>query len=87
MQTINRERGEIEDILRDSPSLRRDMAALIDQKAPRAIQIALAALADRGETPTNPIRPDYTPEQVLDDWWPEPTPTTHPTKTKRKRPT
>ena len=60
IETIGRERREIERLLEDSPSLRGELDRLVALEEPRA-----ASLAAVGE------RPAYTAEQILGDWLPE----------------
>ena len=47
--TINDGRGEIEDVLRDSPSLRREVEALVAEEAGLAAKFAAADLEQHGE--------------------------------------
>ena len=79
-QTILRERGEIERILDDSPSLRREVPKLIRNEAKRAAEIALGELDIRRELGQG-LREtlkrknslelfSYTPDQILGDWFP-----------------
>jgi hypothetical protein len=74
--TIRDARTEIEDVLRDSPSLRREIDALVSEQASVAAELAAADLEQHGE-PTDAIRERlgksmFTTEQVLGDWFPEP---------------
>ena len=79
-QTIRRERGEIERLLEDSPSLRREVADLIEKEKTRSTHTAIAELYDRGELSSalqealgSKTYLDlflYTRDQVLDDWFP-----------------
>jgi hypothetical protein len=75
--TVLRERGRIASILRDSPSLRRELPSMTAEAAPGAVRIAAEMLrrfhepeaAERAETARA-----YTQEEVLGDWLPpEPT--------------
>jgi hypothetical protein len=73
--TINDGRGDIEDVLRDSPSLRREIDAFIAEEADLAAKLAAADLAQHGE-PADVVRArlekgGFTVEQVLGDWFPE----------------
>jgi hypothetical protein len=69
--TIRRERGEIETLLDDAPSLRARVPAVIERKIARARADATAALADSGETPNCDIDCiSYTESDVLSDWLP-----------------
>jgi hypothetical protein len=78
--TIRRERVEIERLLEDSPSLARQVSNLIEKETPHGVEAAIAALGSRGELPSS-LQPalkakayldffSYTPEQILDDWFP-----------------
>jgi hypothetical protein len=75
IESINDAREEIRDLLEDSPSLRREVAALIAGQTSRGIDRAVRDLQDYGEA----AAPDlsraysarYTEEQVLADWFPE----------------
>jgi hypothetical protein len=72
MRTIDRERSEIELVLDDSPSLRREVARLIESSSPRAARFATSDLFGYGESVAKLPTPNYTEEQVLGDWFPEP---------------
>jgi len=68
---IRRTRNKIEDVLADSPSLRREVAGLIARETPRACALVLANLQDYGEQPLTDIDAlTYTEAQVLGDWLP-----------------
>jgi Domain of unknown function DUF29 len=72
--TVGRSRGDVQDILRDSPSLRREVPALIQQREADTIRLAIRSLVDRWELPEAAIARvalGYTQEQILEDWWPE----------------
>src|SRR5207248_2192005 len=75
-ETILRERAAVERILDDSPSLRREIPAMIDKEADRAADLALTGLSARGEiarsSRAKPLdRPfSYTPDQILGYWFP-----------------
>jgi hypothetical protein len=74
METIGRARSEIEDILNDSPSLRRDLADVIDHKADRAAALAARSLVEYGEltaAAASRLQTTFSVDQVLGDWWPE----------------
>jgi hypothetical protein len=78
-QTITRERIEIEQILQDSPSLRRSVADHIEKISARAVKLAVTSLKDHEEVSEAVIArlrgADgvwYSAEQILSDWWPAP---------------
>jgi DNA gyrase/topoisomerase IV subunit A len=73
--TINEARTEIEGLLEDSPSLRRETQALIQKQVRAAARQAGDDLGQHGE-PIKAIRAQlegggYTEEQVLGDWFPD----------------
>ena len=74
--TVSRERREIELLLEDSPSLRRQVAALIAKETARALRRVSEELRGRKEideaTASALIsRPShYSPDKVLGDWLP-----------------
>jgi Domain of unknown function DUF29 len=73
--TIREARSEIEGVLEDSPSLRREAEAMISKQIRAAADLAADDLGQHGE-PTEAIRTrlegeEYTEEQVLGDWFPE----------------
>jgi len=69
--TIRRERAEIETLLRDSPSLRPTVPAVVAVESPTASRIAAADMADCGEPlKIDLARAQYASEQVLGDWFP-----------------
>jgi hypothetical protein len=69
--TIRRTRGESEDALADSPSLRREVASMIAKQMPRARALVLDSLRDYDEQRLEGIAAvTYTEEQVLGDWLP-----------------
>ena len=75
IDTIEREREEVLEIMRDSPSLRREVPGLIARRTRVAVRRALGNLVDRGEmaqAAAARIKLDYTEEQLLGDWLPEP---------------
>jgi hypothetical protein len=70
--TIRRARQKIEDVLEESPSLRREVTALIGRETPRARALVHANFQDYGEQPRIDIESvGYTEAQVLGDWLPE----------------
>lgn len=73
-------RIQIEDLLDDSPSLRREIPEIIRQQMQRGARLAISDLADRGEL-SGELRRElqarssldvfsYTSEQILGDWFP-----------------
>lgn len=73
--TIIDARREVAGILRDSPSLRREVGDLIAEEAHAAAQLASADLSRHGEA-AHAVRArveqgGFTGEQVLGDWFPE----------------
>jgi len=73
--TISDGRGDVEDVLRDSPSLRREIDAFIAEEADLAAKLAAADLSQHGE-PADVVwarleKGGFTVEQVLGDWFPE----------------
>jgi hypothetical protein len=70
--TIRRARQKIEDVLEESPSLRREVTALIGRETPRAQALVHANFHDYGEQPRIDIESvDYSEAQVLGDWLPD----------------
>ncbi|HZU90328.1 MAG TPA: DUF29 domain-containing protein [Stellaceae bacterium] len=74
-ETIEEARAEIEDVLRDSPSLRREIGRLIAEQTPVAAKHAAADLARHGKS-GDTIRArlkegGFTADQVLGDWFPD----------------
>ena len=68
--SIDEHRGRVEPILQDSPSLRRQIPALIEGAYPRARRVA--ARQTRLPLATFPEACPWSLEQVLDDeFWPE----------------
>ena len=76
--TVRRERGELDLLLQQSPSLRREVADFLGSPsaAKRASQ-TIDGIARQGEA-RSPAGPRlFTESQILDDWWPnrpEPSP-------------
>jgi hypothetical protein len=87
IDTVEREREEALEIIRDSPSLRREVPGLIARRTRAAVRRALGDLVGRGEmaqAAAARIKPDYTEERVLGDWLPEP-PAPHQERNGRRR--
>jgi len=78
IDTVTRERDEVEEVLSDSPSLRRDVADLLTRRAASAIERAASALARHGETAVAAkarlarLGRGYIPDEVLGSWLPDP---------------
>ena len=71
-QTILRERAEIRGLMKDLPSLRPVVPALIDDELNEARTLALEDMALYDEQPqADPAGLTYTTEQVLGPWLPE----------------
>jgi hypothetical protein len=82
VETIVRERSDIELLLEDSPSLKNEVVSVIQYQSPRQASLTAKVMAGHGETVAIPA-PDYTEEQVLGDWFPEPA---QPATPPRRRP-
>jgi hypothetical protein len=70
IDTIGRERLNIEDLLQQSPSLRSRIGAIIEQLKRRVARLSTISLFGHGETGKMVPVPGYTEEQVLGDWVP-----------------
>ena len=70
METIARERSDIELVLNDSPSLKGDVARIIAEESSRVARLTSHVLRLYGEDVGNRAPPTYTEEQVLGDWYP-----------------
>ena len=74
-ESIRDARVEIEDILQDNPSLRREVDRLIAQQTPIAGNLAAADLRGHGESAdavqARLANGGFTADQVLGDWFPE----------------
>ena len=69
---VRNARGEIEDRLVGSPSLRSHLDDLLAAVWPRARRLAAGQMADYGEHPDVPADCPFTLAQVLDDdYWPD----------------
>lgn len=75
--SIRSQRAAIEDLLRDSPSLKREVDEIIRAQAARGTKDAIAELQDRGEIAARfrgrsaqQSSPSFTRAQILDDWFP-----------------
>jgi Domain of unknown function DUF29 len=74
METIARERSQIEPLLDESPSLRREVAGIITQVSPGVARLTTRILHLHGEDVGNLPPPEYREEQVLGDWFPSDAP-------------
>lgn len=71
--TILRARGEIEKVLEDSPSLRREVGAIIARETTRVAPLVAYELDRRGEAARAKLaRLTYAEGQVLGPWLPDP---------------
>jgi Domain of unknown function DUF29 len=73
--TVRDARIEIEDLLEGSPSLRREIDAVVKRQGTSAAKLAAHDLEDHGE-PAEAVwarleKGGFTAEQVLGDWFPE----------------
>jgi len=74
-RTIRLARLDIDRILEDSPSLKREIPRVIEKETAGAVQLAILDLEEHGkidqmELPAIRNR-SYTEEQILGDWFPE----------------
>jgi Domain of unknown function DUF29 len=74
--TIRDARLEIEGVVEDSPSLRREIPEMIVSQSASAAKLAAADLAEHGE-PADAVwakleQGGFTADEVLGDWFPEP---------------
>jgi hypothetical protein len=69
IETIDRERLIVEDLLEESPSLKGGLSVAIEQAKLRALRLAARSLSNSGEAAELRL-PPYTEEQVLGDWFP-----------------
>jgi signal transduction histidine kinase len=74
METIGRERLEIEVLLDDNPSLKGEIPSLVPVETVRAARYAAQALRRHGEATPDVVTKfgaaSYTQDQVLGDWFP-----------------
>ena len=69
--SILRARREIDRLLAESPSLRREIAGMIDQEFPSARMLVRGSLKDYGEQSLIDLEQvTYTEDQVLGEWMP-----------------
>jgi len=73
-RTIRQARGEIERILEDSPSLRREIPRLIQAETRRSIQLALKDLEEHDELDSLNLpslrRVRFSEDQIIGEWFP-----------------
>lgn len=73
--TVRDARIEIEDLLEGSPSLRREIDAIVKRQSTSAAKLAAHDLEDHGETAeavwARLEKGGFTAEQALGDWFPE----------------
>ena len=74
-RTIRQARLDIDRILEDSPSLKREVPRLVEKEIARAVQLAILDLEEHGEFDQMEVPSirgvSYTEEQVLGDWFPK----------------
>jgi hypothetical protein len=69
--TVRRERAEIESVLKDSPSLRRTVAAVVMAETDTARRIVEEEMRDFGEQAQIELpKLHYSADEVLSDWFP-----------------
>lgn len=70
--TVTRARGDVERLLRESPSIRPLISEMIVQELPTAIRVAAIELSRYREEPGTSLDAlTYTENQVLGDWFPD----------------
>ena len=74
-RTIRQARVEVDLILDDSPSLRRELPRFIREETDRAVQLAVRDLEEHDEVSRLELptlrKASFTEEQILGDWFPE----------------
>ncbi len=70
IETVARERSQIELLLEDSPSLRDEVGAMIARASSRAADLTARLLRLQGENVGNLSPPTFTDDQILGDWYP-----------------
>jgi Domain of unknown function DUF29 len=72
--SIRDARAEIEGLLKDSPSLRRQVSRLASEQAVNAVELAILDLRKYGELDASTVRAlrdaRYTADQIVGDWFP-----------------
>lgn len=69
-ETVARARGDIETVLTDSPSLRREVSAIVARQTEPARRVVRIALEEWDEHSAELDALTYDADQVLDDWFP-----------------
>jgi hypothetical protein len=70
-ETVREQRDQLERLLKEAPSLRGSVGAVIDEELGRARARVRAALADSDEQSRVELNGlTFTPDQVLGDWFP-----------------
>jgi hypothetical protein len=93
MVTVERERGEIAEVLRDNPSLQRALPELVAARQAGTIRLAVRTLAWHGEASDAVLARlrdrTYGLDEIIGDWWPDtaaaPEPHQGETPTRRRR--
>jgi hypothetical protein len=70
MDTIDRERSDIDRLLQENPNLKGDVARLIIEEAPRVARLTTRLLLRHRESTRALAPPSYTEDQALGDWFP-----------------
>jgi len=74
-RTIRQARLEIDLILKDSPSLRRELPRFIEEESGRAVELAIKDMEEYDEVSRFDLptlkKAGFTEEHVLGDWFPE----------------
>lgn len=72
-ETVQRSRFELEDLLEQNPSLRRELPDILSSPlTAKAARFATDALIRRGEVPLQTVPPNYGPDDIIENWWPAP---------------
>jgi hypothetical protein len=74
IDAVRREREEIEQILSDSPSLRREVPGLLARRSDAAVKRAVQTVAAYGgmvDAVTARMAASYRPDEVRGDWLPD----------------
>jgi len=76
VSTVRRERAEVREIVRDSPSLGREVPAIIERTQGEAVRRIIEELVGRGELSQVAATPllghRYAEQQIMGDWIPGP---------------